>query len=163
MNVVSTNLISWQSRSLKQWLLSCRFLRRLVVNDHLNILNCLCNVFVVDLACYFETWQIVLEKVVKELKLLKAIVTSRYWRSWWPFNKAFHKLCYDGQWPLTCHYFKHCLKLFTTNTYCENNKKISFIYATGTFCIHLVPNVGLDYSHIWPTVSKILSKCQGIS
>ena len=88
-NVVSTNLISWQSRSLKQWLLSCRFLRRLVVNDHLNILNCLCNVFVVDLACYFETWQIVLEKVVKELKLLKVIVTSRYWRSWWPFNKAF--------------------------------------------------------------------------
>ena len=59
---------------------------------------------------------------------------------------ADHKLCYDGQWPLTCHYFKHCLKLFTTNTYCENNKKISFIYAAGTFCIHLVPNVGLDYS-----------------
>ena len=31
---------------------------------------------------------IVLEKVVKQLKLVK-VVTSRYWRSWWPFNEAF--------------------------------------------------------------------------
>ena len=31
---------------------------------------------------------IVLEKVVKELKLVKPVVTSRYWRSWWPFNEA---------------------------------------------------------------------------
>ena len=51
---------------------------------------------------------------------------------------ADHKLCYDGQWLLAGHYFKHCLKLFITNTY--------YIYAAGTFCIHLVPNVGLDYS-----------------
>ena len=33
--------------------------------------------------------KIVLEKVVKELKLVKAVVTSTYWRSWLPFNEAF--------------------------------------------------------------------------
>ena len=33
--------------------------------------------------------KIVLEKVVKELKLVNAVVTSAYWRSWLPFNEAF--------------------------------------------------------------------------
>ena len=33
--------------------------------------------------------KIVLEKVVKELKLVKVVGTFRYWRSLWPFNEAF--------------------------------------------------------------------------
>ena len=32
---------------------------------------------------------IVLEKVVKEVKLVKFVVTSRYWQSWGLFNEAF--------------------------------------------------------------------------
>ena len=46
-----------------------------------------------------------LEKVVKELKLVRVVVRSRYWLgghgdSW---TKLFggHKPCYDGRWPLT--------------------------------------------------------------
>ena len=33
--------------------------------------------------------KIALEKVVKELKLIKVVVTSTYWRSLLPFNEAF--------------------------------------------------------------------------
>ena len=59
-----------------------QILRHYVITVHLHIPNCLCNVFVVDLVCYFTIWQIILEKVVLELKLLKDAITSRYWWSW---------------------------------------------------------------------------------
>ena len=35
--------------------------------------------------------KIALEKVVKELELVKVILTSRYWRSWSPFSEAFRR------------------------------------------------------------------------
>ena len=51
--------------------------------------------------------KIFLEKAVEELKSVKVVDTSRYWQSWWLFNKAF----WGGrnvllQRPLTSHYFK---------------------------------------------------------
>ena len=63
------------SKTLKQWFLRCRFLRRQVITDHLNICNRLCNVF--SLLFQIMT-KIVLEKVAKELKILKVAVTFRY-------------------------------------------------------------------------------------
>ena len=33
--------------------------------------------------------KIVSEKLVKDLKLVKAVVASSYWQSWRPFNEAF--------------------------------------------------------------------------
>ena len=60
-----------------------------VVTDQIRIPNCRCNVPIVDLVCFFNNMaKIVLEKVEKELKLVKVVVTSRYWRSCGPFNKA---------------------------------------------------------------------------
>ena len=46
--------------------------------------------------------KIVSEKLVKDLKLVKAVVASSYWQSWRPFNEAFfsavtNKPCYDSQ------------------------------------------------------------------
>ena len=35
--------------------------------------------------------KILSEKVIKDLKLVKAVVISRYWRSWRPFNEAFRR------------------------------------------------------------------------
>ena len=35
--------------------------------------------------------KIVLVKVVKELKLVKVVATSRFWRSWWPLKEAFQQ------------------------------------------------------------------------
>ena len=60
--------------------------------------------------------KIVLEKVLKELKLVKIVITSRYWRSWWQFNEAFRqsKTLLDDKWPLTGRYFK-CCKVLKTN------------------------------------------------
>ena len=34
---------------------------------------------------------ILLEEVAKELKLVKVVDTSRYWRSQWPFDVAFRQ------------------------------------------------------------------------
>ena len=43
----------------------------------------LCIALVIDLVCFFlKHGKIVLEKIVKELKLVKVVVTSRYWQSW---------------------------------------------------------------------------------
>ena len=36
--------------------------------------------------------KILSEKVIKDLKLVKVVTISRYWRSWWPFNEAFRRL-----------------------------------------------------------------------
>ena len=42
--------------------------------------------------------------------LLKAIVTYWCWRSWRPFNRAIQwSQMTNSQWPLTDHYFKHCI------------------------------------------------------
>ena len=48
-----------------------------VITDHVH--NCLSNVFITDLVGYFKICQnakTALEKVVKELKLVKGVVTS---------------------------------------------------------------------------------------
>ena len=52
--------------SIKTLILSdlrrCKFLKRWVITVHLHIPNRLCNVFVVDLVCYFKIWQILFYK-----------------------------------------------------------------------------------------------------
>ena len=56
-------------------------------------------------------WQkIVLQEVVTELKLVKVVVTSRYYGHGDLSAKLYsgHKPCYNGQWPLTGRYFKRC-------------------------------------------------------
>ena len=50
----------------------------------------------------------VLEKVVKKLKLVKFVVTSRYWRLWRPFNEPFRQsqALLRQSMPLTGRYIK---------------------------------------------------------
>ena len=82
-----------KSSTLKQWLLSCRFLCW-IITSHLGIPNKLCNFPVMDLVCLTCLWQSIANIILKEvaivfLLLLRVVVVSRYWRSWWPFDEAF--------------------------------------------------------------------------
>ena len=60
--------------------------------------------------------KIILEKVVKELKIVKVLVTS--YGPWVCSAKHFSidKPCYDSQWPLAGQYFK----CWATQFFCYN-------------------------------------------
>ena len=92
-----------KSTTLKQWFLRHKFLQCLIMA------------------------KIDIEEFAKKLKLMKIVALARYWRSWWPFDKALFSVVtkasmtvrqgflfsgykgYKGfQWLLTGHYFKCC-------------------------------------------------------
>ena len=73
--------------------LRCKFIGNQIITD--NFGTQLCNLPVVDLGCLTSLLQSmvknVLEKFAKESKLLRVVITSRYWWSLWLSKKAFRQ------------------------------------------------------------------------
>ena len=112
MEVISKTLTSEKSATFKQWFLQCRVLRNHVITGNSGIPNRLCSVPVEDLGCLTCLLQnmakIVQEEIANESNLVKLLLhlgTGGHCDCW---IKRFDGLgrCYDGQWPLTCRYFK---------------------------------------------------------
>ena len=83
--------------------------------------------------------KITLKKVVKELKLVKVVVTSRYCGHGDHSMRLFssYKPCYDGQWPLTGRYFKRCYNIhLSAICYSSGNSEILQLTPVVSFLLY---------------------------
>ena len=95
--------------------------------------------------------KVVLEKAVKELKLVEVIVTSRYWWSWWPFKKTFWQLqtlskqsinfkcCnykYRNDWPQYFKFFEFPNNKLNMYLNTSNSLAVNFFFSRVKTVIH---------------------------